>query len=103
MRLHIQALSLTCGVMAGLGIFLATIWSAFMGGSEMLELMSVFMIGYSVTMVGAFVGFLWGVVFGTIGGFLFGSIYHLMMDFLGRGMDARRSEGIHPHDKRMAA
>lgn len=69
MKLRARALGLAVGIVWGLGIFVATIWSASLGGGRTLGLLSAYYYGYSVGFGGAIVGLIWG----FINGFIFGS------------------------------
>lgn len=74
------AFSIAIGSVAGLMIFLATIWLIIKGGSVIgpnLKLLSQYFIGYTVTVKGAFIGF--GYTFGW--GFLFGWLYAYLHNF----------------------
>lgn len=74
------AFATAIGSVAGLMIFLATIWLIIKGGPNIghhLQTLSHFFIGYTVTVKGAFIGF--GFSFGW--GFLFGWLYAYLHNF----------------------
>ncbi len=76
MKVNIKALALSTGLVAGLVVFLLTLWFVILGysGSFLNKLGSVYL-GYSVSWLGSIVGFLYGfldgVVFGTLLGYLY--------------------------------
>lgn len=72
--LHRLALGAACGVVMGGMIFLATVLLLVKGGYPIgpnLALLGEFMIGYSVTIGGAFIGLTWGFVIGYVLGWGF--------------------------------
>jgi protoporphyrinogen oxidase len=74
------AFATAIGSVAGLMIFLATIWLIIKGGANIghhLQILSQFFVGYSVSVRGAFIGF--GYSFGW--GFLFGWLYAYLHNF----------------------
>lgn len=79
MKLHITAFTLTCGILWGLGLFVATWWViAFEGGSAEPTLISRVYRGYTFTPVGSLIGLLWGLVDGLIGGAVFAWLYNVI-------------------------
>ena len=87
LRLDATAQALAAGILAGLGIFVATNWLVLKGGDVVgpnLALLSQFCPGYTVTFAGSFVGFVYGLVYGAAAGYGVGWIYN-------RFVDARRS------------
>ena len=71
-------LALVCGLMGGLGLFIATVWLLLEGGPQVgshLQLLSHYFIGYSVTWAGSFVGFFYGALTGGLLGWAIGFIY----------------------------
>ena len=67
------------GLMAGAGLFLATIWLVIKGGPEIgahLGLLGQFFLGYTVSWGGAFIGFVWAFAVVFVAGWLIGSIYN---------------------------
>ena len=76
MQLNKTSLGLAFGVISGIAIFLATVWTAWRGGGDHLSLLNQFYIGYHVTYVGAFVGLVYGFVGGFVGGWLLAWLYN---------------------------
>jgi hypothetical protein len=79
MRLNARAWGISAGMLLGGGLFLATIFLVIRGGpmvGQHLSLLRVFFPGYSVTWVGAFVGFIYAFVIGYGLGRIIGSVYN---------------------------
>lgn len=79
--LHIDPVlrGVTTGLMAAVGIFIATILLVIKGGPNVgahLNLLSEYFIGYRVTWLGAFVGAAYGLVTGFISGYLVAVLYN---------------------------
>src|SRR2546428_13072346 len=67
MRLNATVQGVVLGLIAGLGIFLATNWLVIKGGPVVgphLALLGQFLIGYRVTFVGSLIGFAYAFVLG---------------------------------------
>lgn len=82
LRLNGHILGLVLGVLAGLGIFLATNFLVLKGGDVVgphLSLLGQFFIGYTVTFLGSFVGLAYGFVTGYLAGFIIATIYNLVV------------------------
>ena len=78
-RLRAGILAVVCGLLAGTGLFLATVWLLLQGGEIVgphLGLLRYYLPGYSVTWQGAFLGFFYGVLLGALVGGLIGWIYN---------------------------
>ncbi|MCA0374542.1 MAG: hypothetical protein LCH84_02660 [Gemmatimonadetes bacterium] len=78
-RLHARAWGVSMGLLLGLGLFVATIWLVAAGGPNVgqhLGLIGVFLPGYSVTVGGAFVGFVYLFVIGYALGRVVSGIYN---------------------------
>ncbi|MGH8548792.1 MAG: FAD-dependent oxidoreductase [Methylococcales bacterium] len=76
-RINTKLLALVFGLTSGFLLFTATIVSAVLrsfhpGHYEFLNLLGVFLPGYDVSVVGAFIGFFWGSVVGA----MFGSLVY---------------------------
>lgn len=69
-KLNIKLLGIVFGFVSGLILFLITLLAYFTGAGDHLNLLGVFLIGYSVSVNGAFLGFFWGFVFGGLSGAL---------------------------------
>ena len=80
MKLRARALGLAIGIVWGLAIFLATIGSVLMGNGETMSKLTVFLTGYRVSFGGAIVGLIWGLV----GGFLFGALVAWLYNSISR-------------------
>ena len=85
MRLNIRAFALTCGVMWGAAVFLFTWWVIILDGAtgEPTVLGLVYR-GYDISPAGSFIGLVWAVVDGLIGGALFAWVYNLLAARLSR-------------------
>jgi hypothetical protein len=79
MRLNARAWGISAGMLLGGGLFLATIFLVIRGGPNVgqhLALLGVFFPGYSVTWLGAFIGFIYAFVLGYGLGRVIGSVYN---------------------------
>ena len=76
-QINKTALGLALGICWGASVVLTTVWGMVVGGGEILEFLSKFYIGYSVSLVGAFVGFIYGFIDGFIYGFFLAWFYNL--------------------------
>ena len=79
MRLNARAWGISTGLLAGSGLFLATVFLVIRGGPNLgqhLAMLRVFFPGYSVTWLGAFVGFVYAFVLGYGLGRIIGSVYN---------------------------
>jgi len=82
LRLNGNVWGLACGVLFGLALFLATLWLVIKGGNEVgphLRLLAQYLIGYRVTVQGAFIGLAWGFALGYLGGWLLAWIYNTVV------------------------
>jgi len=79
LRLNARAWGISTGLLLGGGLFLATIFLVIRGGpmvGQHLSLLRIFFPGYSVTWLGAFVGFVYAFVIGYGLGRIIGSVYN---------------------------
>lgn len=76
MKLSIKAFSLTCGILLGLTVFLATLWCTLKQGGNTLIVLNRFYLGFTISIPGAFLGLLWGFIHGLVGGLFFSLIYN---------------------------
>lgn len=79
LRLDAVAQGVTTGVVAGVGVFVATNWLVLKGGAVVgpnLALLGQFFLGYRVTFVGSIVGFLWAFAYGFAAGYLVSRVYN---------------------------
>src|SRR4030095_2038051 len=63
LRLNATVQGVVTGIVAGLGVFIATNWLVLRGGDVVgphLSLLSQFFIGYRVTLLGSLIGFAYG-------------------------------------------
>jgi hypothetical protein len=83
LRLNSGAIGFACGILCGGVLFLSTIWLVLKGGKAVgphLALLSHFLPGYSVSVVGSIAGLLYGFAIGTMGGCAVGWIYNRIVD-----------------------
>ena len=79
MKLDVKAFALTAGLIWGFGLFFLTWWIiAFDGPSTDAGLLGSIYRGYTLTPVGSFIGFVWALVDGFVGGAVFAWLYNLM-------------------------
>ena len=79
MRLNARAWGISTGLLLGGGLFLATVFLVIRGGPSVgqhLSMLRIFFPGYSVTWLGAFVGFIYAFVLGYGLGRIIGSVYN---------------------------
>jgi len=70
---------LALGAVCGVGLFLATLWLVVRGGvnvGEHLNLLGIFLPGYSVSVGGAFIGFVYAFVIGYGAGRTIAAVYN---------------------------
>jgi hypothetical protein len=83
LRLNAMVQGIVTGIVAGLGVFIATNWLVLKGGPVVgphLSLLNQFFIGYRVTVVGSLIGFAYGFICGFVGGYLVASMYNWIVD-----------------------
>ena len=77
MRLDGRAFALTAGILWGAAIFIATLWLIVFGyQGQLMQQLDHFYFGYSVTLGGAVVGLIWGLVDGLVCGAIFAWLYN---------------------------
>ncbi len=83
LRVNALSFGIVAGLVAGLGLFVATNWLVLKGGGghevgPHLSLLAQYFVGYSVTFVGSLVGFVWafacGLVVGYVGSWLYNTV-----------------------------
>jgi len=82
-RLHAGILAIVCGLLAGTGLLVATVWLIVRGGEnvgEHLGLLRNFLPGYSVTWGGAVLGLVYGALMGALVGWVTGWIYNRIVN-----------------------
>jgi len=90
MRLNASIHGVVFGLLAGIGLFVATNWLILKGGpigpegdeviGPNLFLLSQFFIGYEMTFIGSLIGFAYAFVTGFIVGFLIATVYNWIVD-----------------------
>lgn len=83
MRLNATLQGAVVGILAGLGVFIATNWLVLKGGEVVgphLALLGQFFIGYRVTFVGSLIGFTYGFVVGFVCGYAVARMYNWIVD-----------------------
>jgi len=79
MKLNIKAFALTCGLIWGLGVFILTWWIiAFEGPTKDVIFLGRVYRGYTITPAGSFIGLIWALLDGGIGGAIFAWVYNLI-------------------------
>jgi hypothetical protein len=83
-RLDANIQGLGVGVLAGLGIFIATNWLIVKGGDPVgphLSLLGQYFIGYQVTFIGSLIGLGYGFILGFLAGYSVARIYNWVVDW----------------------
>ena len=81
-RLNARAWGITGGMLAGLGLLAATWFLVLKGGPNVglhLSLLANYFPGYSVTIVGGLIGFVYAFVLGYASGRVVGTIYNKLV------------------------
>ncbi len=81
-RLNERAWGITLGSLLGGGLFIATIVLVIKGGQNVgahLSLLSNYFPGYRVTVLGSFIGFVYGFVIGYGAGRIIGTVYNRLV------------------------
>ncbi len=77
MKLSVKALALATGILWGASVCLATLWLLLMGyRGGLISHLDHFYLGYTYSVVGAFVGLVWGFVDGAVCGAIFAWLYN---------------------------
>ena len=77
MKLNVKALALTAGLWWGFGLFFMTWWIiAFEGITGDPTIIGRLYRGYTVSPAGSFIGLIWGLMDGLIGGAIFAWLYN---------------------------
>lgn len=82
-RLNARAWGITGGVLFGGGLLIATLILVIKGGPDVgrhLALLGNYFPGYRVTVLGSFIGFVYGFVVGYGAGRLVGTVYNRMVE-----------------------
>jgi hypothetical protein len=83
-RLRAAIVAVVTGMVAGFGLFAATVWLLIKGGPHVgrnLNLLGNYYPGYSVTWTGAFVGFFYGTLTGALLGWCVAWLYNVLADW----------------------
>lgn len=78
-RFSEQGWGLAFGLVSGVGLFVATLWLVLRGGinvGEHLGLLSVYLPGYSVSVLGSLIGFVYAFVLGYGAGRTIATVYN---------------------------
>lgn len=79
MKLNVKAFAITCSLVWGFGLFFLTWWIILFGGATgEVTLIGRIYRGYSISAVGSFIGLVWALVDGFIGGLIFAGLYNLL-------------------------
>ncbi|MEM9293649.1 MAG: hypothetical protein AAGD01_18360 [Acidobacteriota bacterium] len=81
-RLRARIVAMVTAMVAGSGLFLATVWLIIKGGPHVgqnLSLLSAYYPGYSVTWGGSFLGFFYGALTGALIGWSIAWLYNLLV------------------------
>ena len=79
MQLDAIAQAIGTGVIAALGVFVATNWLVLKGGPVVgpnLALLAQFLPGYRVTFVGSLIGALWAFLYAAVAGYVVSRVYN---------------------------
>lgn len=77
MKLDKRAFALSVGLLLGVAILLITVvFLIFDHNGLQLSKLHKVCLGYSVSWLGAFLGLLWGFIYGVVGGWLFAYLYN---------------------------
>ena len=77
MKLNVKALALASGLLWGGAVCFATLWLIALGyAGTLIRQLDHFYLGYSFSLIGAFVGLVYGFVDGAIGGALLAWLYN---------------------------
>ena len=80
-RLRAAIVAVVTGMVAGSGLFLATVWLVIKGGPVVgpnLSLIRAYYPGYSVTWTGSLVGFAYGALTGAVLGWCVATLYNFL-------------------------
>jgi hypothetical protein len=78
MKLNANAFGLAVGVVLGLVSFVATLFSLWFGAGQTITVLAAAYFGYSWSILGAFIGLVWGVIYGFVTGWLVATVYNGM-------------------------
>jgi hypothetical protein len=85
MKLNLLAFALACGIIWGLMLFVVTWWIiAFDGATGDRTIIGLIYRGYNISFAGSFIGLIWALADGFIGGAIFAWFYNLLASRLAR-------------------
>jgi len=85
MKLNVLAFALACGIIWGLMLFVVTWWIiAFDGATREPTIIGLVYRGYNISAAGSFIGLIWALADGFIGGAIFAWLYNLLAGRLTR-------------------
>lgn len=77
MKFNVKAFALTCGILWGATVCLSTLWLLLFGyDGALIRHLDRFYFGYSFSVVGAFIGLVYGFVDGAVCGAVFAWLYN---------------------------
>lgn len=83
LRLNATVHGIVMGLLAGLGIFIATTWLILKGGDVVgphLSLLGQFFLGYQVTFIGSLIGLAYGFLLGFLAGYFIATFYNWLVN-----------------------
>jgi hypothetical protein len=86
-RINSIPLAMSCGLLAGLGIFIATNWLVLKRGDVVgphLALLSEYLVGYRVSFLGSLIGFIEVFAFGFLVAYFVAALYNWLADRRGQ-------------------
>lgn len=96
-RLRASVMAVTFGLAGGATLFVATAWLLIRGGEPVgphLALLNNFFPGYSVTWLGAPIGFFYGALVGAVAGWILARVYNAIADRRDPNGAPRGSEAV---------
>lgn len=79
MKLNVKAFALAFGLIWGFGLFFLTWWIiAFDGATRDITLIGRLYRGYNISPLGSFIGLLWALIDGAVGGAIFAWLYNFI-------------------------
>jgi len=81
MKLNVNAFGMAIGILGGVVLLCSTLLSIYAGQGNTIEMLKMlFWFGFSRSIAGAFVGLIWGFVYGYAGGALVAWLYNKFAD-----------------------
>jgi len=79
MKLNVKAFALTCSLIWGFGLFVLTWWIILTSGATGdTTLIGRIYLGYRITPLGSFIGLIWALLDGFVGGAIFAWLYNVI-------------------------